>query len=711
MAIDPYSTCRGGTGKKLKFCCSDLLSELEKIERMLQGEQFKACLEFVDKLEKKYPGRACLVTTKARLEGELEQLDESEQTLARFLGDNPRNPVALALTAINAIERQGPLAAIPALQRAIEASREVLPADLIDAVMLMGQGLLQLGKPLAARQHLLLALAMDPANEAAETMVLRLNTAPLPLVYKDDLRIALHPTEPAWKQDFDLAVAHLRHCEWQRAAEAFARLAADKAPQAPAVWRNLAIAHTSLADNQRAAAAWHKLATLDIPLDDAAEAEALAQVLEVDPDDPQPGETVALLDITYPLLDMEKAIAVLTTEPRCRPLPIEAPLEEGQPPPRAGYELLDRPMPEQGIALESAVVPRGQAQLLLFGRQTDREARLELVAWQDRHLDSVKQYVTGLLGPALGQAIGEHEITKTSGISRALQVDVALPPGLSPDQATDLLNECRRSCLDELGRVPLRALGGRTAEEVRDDPAYRVRLLGLVLRITSAANTSTVRVDDDELRRRWGLPVADPIRITSSEQIDELPIARLTRVVLEDLSDKDLARLHMRGVMHGAVASGRRTAQAIVSRESMKGQKGLANMHGYLAETAGDSRQSLRHIEQARDAAVAAGESSASWDLSELRLRALRGEAERFGELLEHIGREHIREPGVRQAMTQLLFELGFVDQNGDWLGSAAPAPEPVEIGIGAAVEPGKIWTPEAERGGEKKGLWLPGMS
>ena len=43
MALDAYSLCPGGTGKKIKFCCPDFLPELEKIDRMIEGEQFIAC--------------------------------------------------------------------------------------------------------------------------------------------------------------------------------------------------------------------------------------------------------------------------------------------------------------------------------------------------------------------------------------------------------------------------------------------------------------------------------------------------------------------------------------------------------------------------------------------------------------------------------------------------------------------------------------------
>jgi hypothetical protein len=64
MSLDPYSPCPGGTGKKIKFCCDDLVGELDKIERMVEGEQFVACLDHVTKLDEKQPGRPCLLSWK-----------------------------------------------------------------------------------------------------------------------------------------------------------------------------------------------------------------------------------------------------------------------------------------------------------------------------------------------------------------------------------------------------------------------------------------------------------------------------------------------------------------------------------------------------------------------------------------------------------------------------------------------------------------------
>ena len=58
MSIDRYSLCPGGTGKKIKFCCSDLVTELDKVQRMIQGRQYVSCLELISQVETKKPDRA-----------------------------------------------------------------------------------------------------------------------------------------------------------------------------------------------------------------------------------------------------------------------------------------------------------------------------------------------------------------------------------------------------------------------------------------------------------------------------------------------------------------------------------------------------------------------------------------------------------------------------------------------------------------------------
>src|SRR5688572_10347694 len=94
--MDPYTPCPGGLDKKVKFCCADLIPELDKLQRMLDGEQRRSCLEHIAKLGPKFQDRACILAYKAMAENQVGQAETAEATLRHFLDKHPANAVALA---------------------------------------------------------------------------------------------------------------------------------------------------------------------------------------------------------------------------------------------------------------------------------------------------------------------------------------------------------------------------------------------------------------------------------------------------------------------------------------------------------------------------------------------------------------------------------------------------------------------------------------
>ncbi len=117
MPIDPYSPCPGGTGKKVKFCCTDLVQELDKVQSMLDGDQPAACLDYVRKLDEQYPGRACLQSIRLSLESAVGDHAAAEATLASFLAKHPGNPVALAEKALLVATYENPSLEVPGFSR------------------------------------------------------------------------------------------------------------------------------------------------------------------------------------------------------------------------------------------------------------------------------------------------------------------------------------------------------------------------------------------------------------------------------------------------------------------------------------------------------------------------------------------------------------------------------------------------------------------
>ena len=145
MAIDPYSPCPCGSGKKVKFCCSALLDELNQIEQMMKGEQYQAALNYVEGLEGKQAPQACLLAIKLQLLRALKRAEESKTTAAAFLEHFPDNSIALAESAVQSAIGGEPAAATRELQRALAASGKQLYSQVYEAMSVVAQTLLQAG--------------------------------------------------------------------------------------------------------------------------------------------------------------------------------------------------------------------------------------------------------------------------------------------------------------------------------------------------------------------------------------------------------------------------------------------------------------------------------------------------------------------------------------------------------------------------------------
>ncbi len=283
MAIDAYAVCPGGTGKKIKFCCPDLLPELEKMGRMLDGQQFQACCQHLDRLMEQGQRRACLMAMKGELLRATNQVEAGEAHTAEFLERFPDSPVAWAESAMwTALGRSG-REAVPKLQRAIALSEKQLHTAVYDAISLLAEALAQEGDWAAARALWRLQAGLAPDDPAPIRKLMSLGrSAEIPLLMKDDPGWQPCPAGVWWQARFEQVSDSLARARWQEAAERLAALAQD-VPDAPAIWHNLAIVRGWLADDDGAIAAWRKYAGVAAELEDAVEAEALAMLLSEDP--------------------------------------------------------------------------------------------------------------------------------------------------------------------------------------------------------------------------------------------------------------------------------------------------------------------------------------------------------------------------------------------------------------------------------------------
>jgi hypothetical protein len=166
MAFDAYSYCPGGTGKKIKFCCPDLVLELEKIDRMLEGEQFTACIQHIDRLEEKGQYRDCLMAIKSEMLRITNQVDRAQAYAAEFTERFPQNATAWAESAILSLTSESGQAAMGKLQRAIRLCDGRFDSRICEAVYVVANAMIEEGHWISGRGllQLLTSLARMIAN-------------------------------------------------------------------------------------------------------------------------------------------------------------------------------------------------------------------------------------------------------------------------------------------------------------------------------------------------------------------------------------------------------------------------------------------------------------------------------------------------------------------------------------------------------------------
>lgn len=712
MALDAYSPCPGGTGKKIKFCCSDLLSELQKIDRMLEGEQYQACLNHVELMLKKTPDRACLLATRSLLLRATGQFEAAEQAVAEFLQRHPNNPVALADAAILAASRRDGREGMKLLQQALAATGDNMEIRVYVAMGEVAEALATEGNVLAVLPLLIVQIQMDPEDPRPKELLAELQLSPnVPLLMKDQRRHPKAPTDAAWNARYDEVIRSADRLQWASAAERLLGLIREVGDQ-PALWRALAMVRGWLADDDGCIEALRKYASLDVPPDDAVEAETLALMLSDDP----LGDQMPVLDVTFAVNDVEQLQAAFALSRQIASLPVDpaALAEENEPAPRAVYEVLDKAPPDSSADLPLEGLPRQFGLAMVYGRQTDREARLEVKGIRADDLDSVRSILSTVAGEHLGDLVEQREGARISRTEDLVSFRVRPPEDADSKRLERWSSEHRENAL--LHRWPQLSLGyldGKTPEEAARLDGYRIKVLAAVMLIESWFESRANDFDMNRLRERLGLPKPEPID-PEPVDVDGLPVVRWSRLMVDKLSDDKLSQLFRIASSYNAVPVVRHLGQAIIERPSLEGKEERLRAYLTLARIHGTSDQALDYISRGRREAEAAGLSSATWDLQELTLRFGRLEGEEVSRLLQHIETQHGREPGVREALVRFLVQIGAIRPDGTPAAPLPPQARPESRGgmpaEPATAEPGKIWTPESQRPAGEKRIWMPGM-
>lgn len=712
MPIGPYSPCPGGTGNKIKFCCPDLLGDLQKIHRMLEGEQYQACLRHIEHLETSNPDRACLLAMKTLLLRILGRTEEGEATAATFLAKHPKNPVAMGECALVAAMRRDGRRAMELILGAIAESTDGSHPRVYETIHSLSRVLLALGEILAARALATLQMSIHREDRRPMSFLMQLHGSPnLPLVVKEPPGLREAPDAAPWKAEFDEARSLASRVRWIEACERLAELA-ERFDGEPAIWSYLATLRGWIADTPGCIQALKKLASLDVPLEDAVEAEALALYLSED----ALGDWQEVSALRYTVRDVDRLQAALASSPKVSQMQADLAslADEDSPPPKAIFALFDMAPPEPGAQITADTVPQLVCQALLYGKQTDQEARLEVVDVSAPDLDELKALLRDTAGDALDGEPEQEVIGHVSASREALTRNWRLPAECSREDVQRLMTEhLDRALLHVWPQLPLGLLDGKCPQEAAGEDAYRVRVLAAVLLLEFWLEQIGGQHDFNRLRSRLGLPTLEPID-PDEVSPDDLPLVRLSRVMVDKLSDAALLVGFRRALGYSARAALRRLAQAVVERPSLGSTRERLLAFEMMVSMVDDSEQAIGCVDEGRKLAMRAGESCARWDLMELPLRLGRGEPDEASRLLHHLQTQHIREPGVARELTELLVEIGVLNPDGtpaEPPEAAAAEPPSLVVPGQSDAKPGELWTPDSQRPtGDKPRIWTPGM-
>ena len=714
MALDSYSPCPCGSGKKLKFCCSDLSSELTTLARMIEGQQYAAALEQVERDEAKHPSRACLLAIKVQLLRALEEFDKAKEAIEAFRRECPENPLALAESAIQKAFEGDADTAMSELQGSLEHLENQMFPQVYDAFSILASAMAQRGKLRSARALLQYQSLANPEDkEPLERMSRLFASRSIPTLMKTDQKFLdlEEGTTVDWKADYDAASTKIISGRWAEGERMLVDLV-NRVGDDLILWQNIATVRGWLGDEAGASAAWEKAASLTDNQEDAAEYLATARLMIDDPLE----DTFESLKATFTINNVDELVAALTMWKQTEQVPFDPRrFDEGEVPPKAVFWLLDREILKDAADLRLETLPRVCGQALLFGRQTDREARLELFGVAQPRFAALSAALKNV-GPDYFND-SEPELETLASISATF--DLLDCPWKLPENAT--ADDYRKVVADYtdwamLERWPQMRLGfldGKTPADAAKDEAYQTKLLAAVLVVEALAVQARKPFDFNRLREKLGLPKLETIDPTGIE-IAHISLTRLGRLDVDKMTDEQIESAYVRSLLYGLASETVLFGERLLDMPRTD-QNRRQHILLVLAQQAESSDQALEFINRGVKECEENNIPTAPWKLTELKVRIARQERDEVLGLIREIEGGYSQNPQVMNALAQILHESGLLAPQQPTPEQMAAMRQAAAMQEGASQEPASegIWTPDSDNkpsGDAPSKLWTPDM-
>ncbi|MEL7267735.1 MAG: hypothetical protein AAFP69_23405, partial [Planctomycetota bacterium] len=239
----------------------------------------------------------------------------------------------------------------------------------------------------------------------------------------------------------------------------------------------------------------------------------------------------------------DEASAAMTADANIMLLPQELlrQIANSEIPPRAAFHICDREIPGGEELPSTDEIPRTRAMVLLFGKQTDRDARIEVAGLFEENEEVVVQQLQRVLGPIRWQDDAADSYT----VPLSAYAIVSVPP-LRITSDSGALQQLNRDLIsadlvDRVVDAKLAFLDGKSLRDAASDPQLDLARTGLVRMLESA--TEWQGTPDnwlEKVREIANVSAQDPIRPTTGEQAellrnDQLPLVDVSNLVMTDM--------------------------------------------------------------------------------------------------------------------------------------------------------------------------------
>ncbi len=692
MSIDIYQQCPCHEEKKIKFCCGKaVIQDLNEALAKHHSGQSQAALEQLERAMDTMGPKDCLTTFKTFVQISTQNVDGAALTNDAFLERCPDHPTGLQHKALIEIMRGEVDQASLTLQDAMDAIKGTeLPVSLARAFESLGMALVAKQNILAARAHLSFALFLKEDDPRLTHLLRELyNPSGAVLFLKADHQLDPPVEGTDWQKPFTNVHRAVGRGQFRRALGMLLQLN-EQFPDQPEITKGIAVATSMFAPMGAQIAAWRNVAAMPgAKPHEAIEFHGLA-------------EAIAAMSGTEGYVSVNRCSweidnfdeikeACISTDAMIpmEPTPEHDPFDEG-PAPRAGFMILDKPVLRSAEDLKLDNIPFSLGEVLLYGKQTDRSARVELVCVANDRFDAAIETLKSTIG--LSGDPSNLAFDKVNQGSDAVTWNWNLPEGTTREQHAELLVEMKKVALNRWSQLKHDFIDGKTIRDVAKDsdlePWVQAKLLQLQQTANGEAFSSEVV---DELRTEIGIPLLEKLAPSEDEFLTPM---QMCRIDAEKLSDEQLLGYFQIATMTQNFTSLRSITPEVLKRDHLEGSR-RDICHINMARFSESHEEALDHFAKSRAEAGKIGAPIGILLVAEFEYRLRNGLEDKLESLLATIESRHMKEQGVEQELARLFQSLGI-----------QPGGVPPEAEM-AAAETGAV-AGDADGGTESSGLWIP---